>query len=88
MYMQFLWEFPVERFDFIGVTEFYDEDLAYFARRYLGRVLEPQRLNVGESSGREYGLDPALRRKVEVFHDRDMDLYYAALQKRRGRVAN
>src|SRR5205085_9196261 len=36
LYGQFLWGFPVENFDFIGVTEFYEEDLAYFAKRYLG----------------------------------------------------
>lgn len=84
MYTQFLWGFPVENFSFIGVTEHYDEDLADFARQYLGLRVEPQRLNVGTLPG-EYKVDAALHRRIEAFHQRDMDLYERALRERSAR---
>jgi hypothetical protein len=88
MYAQFLWGFPVENFDFIGVTEHYDEDLAYFADRFLGVPVEAQRLNVGAAQGGPYQIDEGLRQRIEAFHDRDMDLYRRALEKRRARLAS
>lgn len=85
MYAQFLWGFPIENFDFIGVTEFYDQDLAYFAQRFLGVPVEPQRVNVGATQGGAYEIDEALRSQIEGFHERDMELYQRALEKRRAR---
>ena len=82
MYAQFLWGFPVEEFDFIGVTEFYEGDLSYFAERFLGVPVAPQRLNAGGPPGGEYQIDPGLRRQIEAFHDRDVELYRRALEKR------
>jgi hypothetical protein len=87
MYAEFLWGFPVDNFAFIGVTEFYDEDLAYFARRFLGITVEPQRLNVGEAEGRQYELDGALRLEIEKVHKRDVELYRMALRRRLTRPA-
>jgi hypothetical protein len=85
MYAQFLWAFPIDNLDFIGVTEFYDQDLAYFAQRFLGVPVEPQRVNVGATEGRKYEIDEDLRRKIEIFHERDMKLYRTALQQRLAR---
>ena len=85
MYSHFLWGFPVDNFAFIGVTEHYDEDLAYFAQRYLGGPVPSQRLNVGSAAGQEYEIDPGLRRRVEAFHARDMALYDHALESRAAR---
>ena len=87
MYDQFLWAFPVGYFDFIGVTEFYDEDLAAFACRYLGGPVAPQRLNSGTTPGLEYELDAVLRRRVEDFHARDMTHYEYALRARTARAS-
>jgi len=86
-YAQFLWAFPIENFDFIGVTEYYEEDLAYFAERFLGVPVEPQRVNVGAAQGKEYELDAELRRQIEAFHERDIELYQRALEKRQARRA-
>jgi len=86
-YAQFLWAFPIENFDFIGVTEYYEEDLAYFAERFLGVPVEPQRVNVGAAQGKEYELDAGLRRQIEAFHERDIELYQRALEKRQARRA-
>lgn len=83
IYSLFLWNFPVERFDFIGVTEFYDEDLTYFAENYLmlSDVSIP-RENVNEKSAEKRIKDPGLIREIREFHARDYRLYEYALEKR------
>jgi hypothetical protein len=86
LYGQFLWGFPIEHFDFIGITEFYEEDLEYFARHYLRTPVEPVRINVGDKGSDGYPIDAALRQKIESFHARDMDLYRRALDRRRTRL--
>ncbi len=35
MYTRFLFKFPVDNFSFIGVFEFYDEDLSFFVDNFL-----------------------------------------------------
>jgi hypothetical protein len=82
LYCQYLWGFPIERFDFIGVTEFYEGDLEYFARHYLQTPIEAIRLNVGVKGKDGYKIDVSLRRKIESFHARDMDLYQRVLERR------
>jgi len=87
-YCQFLWGFPKENFDFIGITEFFEEDLLYFSKKYLiGDQLQTARVNVGESRegksrGGKYELDPEFRSKLESHHSLDMDLYRYAIEMR------
>jgi hypothetical protein len=85
MYGQFLWGFPVENFAFMGITEFYEDDLDYFAGRWLGLSVEPKRLNIGSAPDGEYQVDRALRTRIETFHEQDMELYRRALEKRLAR---
>jgi hypothetical protein len=85
-YAQFLWGFPLEQFAFVGITEFYEEDLAYFSREYLGTTLDLHRENVGHRAGTRYEIDPGLRAQVERHHDWDMELYERALGKRLKRL--
>jgi hypothetical protein len=80
LYEKFLWGFSIETFDFIGITEFYDDDFTYFSKRYLGLNIEIKRLNMGDKEGSEYQIDKAFRKQVEVFHERDMDLYRRACE--------
>ncbi len=40
-YCKFLWGMPLERFAFVGITEFYEEDLAYFSQNILGCFSPP-----------------------------------------------
>lgn len=82
LYCEFIWGFPLDGFDFVGITEHYDEDLREFAGRYLGRTAQPLRLNSGQNAGTPYELEPALRQRIENWHARDMRLYQAALAKR------
>jgi hypothetical protein len=81
LYGQFLWGFPLEFFDFIGITEFYDEDLLFFSRKYLGVHLETHRENDGGNKG-QYQVDPSFRQQIEAYHAYDMSLYKRALDVR------
>ena len=83
IYAQFLYGFPLEYFSFIGITEHYDEDFAFFARRYLDAGMLPMRCNTGNTVGQVYEISTSLRREIEQFHAGDMDLYQRALNKRR-----
>jgi len=85
LYGQFLWGFPLEYFDFVGISEFYDDDLAYFAAHYLHAHAEARKLNVSAEGERGYGVDLSLRRKIESFHAIDVNLYQRALAKRLAR---
>jgi hypothetical protein len=82
LYDQFLWGFPIDYFDFIGITEFYEDDLAFFLRYYLQTHIEPKRLNIGEEGESGYEIERSLRNKIELFHAKDMDLYKMAINKR------
>lgn len=86
LYWQYMWGFHLEYFDFIGVTEFYEEDFKYFTQRYLQTPLEPTKLNVGEKGKGGYQIDVSLRKQIELFHARDMGLYRMALEKRLARL--
>ena len=89
VYCQYLWGFPIHRFDFIGITEFYEEDLRYFSTVYLGREFEPRQLNQRDVAGEAGGadeLEPGTRAEVEQFHAADMSLYRTALDMRAARL--
>lgn len=83
VYLQYLWRFPPRRFDFIGITEQYAEDLARLACRHLGTVaiadsalVNPERAETG------YPVDQALRRRIEHHHAGDVALYRWAVSRR------
>lgn len=77
-----LWGFTFENFDFVGITEFYEDDLEYFARHYLKAAVKPTRLNAGEKGENGYPIDSSFRKEIELFHARDMELYQRALGNR------
>jgi hypothetical protein len=89
LYSQFLWDFPFARFDFVGITEHYEEDMAYFSRRFLDAPAAVHRSNVNpDSIGRNYVSDPGLRADIEAFHAQDMALYRQALVLRQARLSS
>ena len=91
LYGKFLWNFPIENFDFIGITEHFDTDIAYFARTYLGidGPIEPPRSNVNPDRQGDYSreIDPGLLEAIRTFHAEDYALYGLALEKRRARLS-
>jgi hypothetical protein len=85
LYAQFLWGFPLEYFHFVGITEFYEEDLTYFSACVLGTPARPFRANRGRAGQEGGGIEPSLRRRIESVHARDMDLCGRALAMRLAR---
>ena len=87
LYHKYLWDFPYENFDFVGLTEFYDDDLSYFSERFLGIKADAFKLNCGgDSQAGRYKIDVSFRREVESFHSEDVSLYKRALLDRNQRI--
>ena len=89
VYTEFLWGFPLERLDFIGITEFYGDELRYFSQAVLGNKLEPQTLNrrnKGEAAAPEGGLSAGARELTEKYHAADVALYRRAVRQRQARI--
>jgi hypothetical protein len=86
VYSQFFWAFPLEYFDFIGITEFYQSDFDYFSASFLNRKVRAYRENVNTAYKRK-SMDAGLRKAIESFHAADMKLYERALEMRMARVA-
>jgi hypothetical protein len=82
IYTRFLWAFPLENFDFIGITEYYEKDFIFFRERYLTKEIPVRRLNVNQDKQANYQISKPLRKKIEAYHAEDMALYQRALQKR------
>ena len=88
VYTEFLWGFPAKRLDFVGITEFFAEDLRYFSREILGNNLQPQTLNQRSQAAVpavEATFSHAERAEIEEFHAADLSLYRSVLARRRGR---
>jgi len=86
-YSKYLWNFPYDRFDFVGLTEFYEDDLRQFSERFLKTEAKAYRMNCAvESKIAGHRIDPGFRREVENFHSEDVALYNRALQEREQRV--
>ena len=87
LYSQYLWAFPLDNFAFIGITEHYEDDLAYFGDHVLGVRLRTERLNTAEIKTSPPRVDAALRRRIEKFHEADCCLYRRALELRQARCS-
>jgi hypothetical protein len=90
VYTQFFWAFPLQQLNFLGITEFFEEDLRYFSTLFLGAEAEPRYLNqrdMAAEQGWVTGLEPAIRARVEAYHEEDMSLYQEALLMRERRLA-
>lgn len=84
LYAQFLWGFPLENFDFIGITEHYGEDLGFFARHYLHKEITSYQININPKS-KKYAIDDGFYQEVAMYHKLDMELYQRALAMRASR---
>jgi hypothetical protein len=83
---QYFWRFPLTRFSFIGVVEHFEEDLAFFNRKYLNKTYRPVVLNQGDYSRSADLLSVSMLKELELHHQKDMDLYQQALDLRERRL--
>lgn len=84
-YNQFLWNFPLENFSFIGIVEQFDEDCRFFTKNYLGNdnIVIPN-INVNPIKTK-YFTDKVLIKELKEFHSRDYEIYETALSMRENR---
>lgn len=87
LYGKFLWAFPIEYFDFIGIVESYEDDHRFFVTNYLQTSTATERLNTAPSRDHIVELDRGFRKEVEAFHEADMRLYAIALAMREKRMS-
>lgn len=87
LYSQFLYGFPLEKFSFIGITEFYGDDFEYFSTHYLNTIAKSYKINV-EPEGERYPIEESFRTEIGKFHYNDMNLYQIALEKRLTRLSS
>ena len=85
LYTQFLWGFPLENFDFIGITEHYMEDFSYFSKTFLPVQVKMFTENLNQGNTGKYPISKSLKKQVETFHESDMELYARALKFRSDR---
>ncbi|TXS90066.1 hypothetical protein [Parahaliea aestuarii] len=85
VYSEFLRGFPLRFLDFVGISEFYTEDLREFSTRFLGRQAEPMVLNAASVRYRAEDIPAGLRRRVRAYHRQDVELYEHALVLRQRR---
>ena len=91
LYHLFFWNFPLEKFSFIGITEHFEEDAAYFMHSFLKK---PQyeaipMLNANPEAKGRYSetLSPDFLEEVRQYHAEDYQIYQYALKKREERMS-
>lgn len=75
IYTKYLCGFPRERFDFIGIMEHYDADLAYLGNTLLGMPVASDHANRNRGQTGGYTIDSGLRAEIEAVHAADYALY-------------
>ncbi|GAA0423712.1 hypothetical protein GCM10009133_35340 [Cocleimonas flava] len=79
-YSKFLWGFPLDLFDFIGIVEHYNSDLSYFANHILKEPLSTYKENVNKHIDQnKYNLSESLKSEILRHHSKDYSLYHRAL---------
>lgn len=85
LYRQYLWRFDPSLFDFVGITEHYEDDLDRLATQYLKGDLAHVRDLVNPNREDDcYGISRDLRSRIEEHHAHDVALYRWA-RRRAGR---
>ncbi|MFK7831540.1 MAG: hypothetical protein AB8B57_17335 [Congregibacter sp.] len=95
-YYRFFWRFPPRRFDFLGITEHFESDVAILAERYFSAPfvnVPKQNVNqenpgADEQTPQRYVTDETFRQTVADFHAQDMALYKLVLAQRKCRTSH
>lgn len=78
---QFLWNFPLENFDYVGLSERYAESLDLLGHTFAelrGLAVRTENNNPEKSMGTDYVIEPALAAAFRRLHRRDHELYARA----------
>ena len=81
LYAQYLWNFEVEGFDFVGITEDYVHSVHVFRHRFgLWPGADAARVaawnaNPGKAVSRAYEVDGGVRRIIERANAQDLEIY-------------
>ena len=81
-YAEYLWAFPLRRFDFVGVVERYEQDMLRFADcfGFAPAQMRLERSNGNpERAGAGYQLEPAQERLIRQCNALDVGIYERAL---------
>jgi hypothetical protein len=88
-YSKFFWCFPLEKFNFVGITEYYESEIDYFSEHILGAKLDTLRVNVNPAPVEHSYIDDAdFRSRIQAYHQADITLYEQALSLREERLIN
>lgn len=88
-YSQFLWMFPINHFDFIGITEYFEDDFNFFCRHFIGNEIMIHSSNINPRKCQNSYFDcPDLVKRIQNYHSQDVALYNKALQMRNNRINN
>lgn len=80
---EYLWGVDLERFDFVGLVEHWDEDFSRFFNMIGRPVAASPAINRNPTaSERLYQPTPVQRAQIEARNDRDVALYRRALERR------
>ena len=81
-YAQFLWSFPLGLFDFVGITEHFDEDLQIFGRTFFNKGnLKTEKVNSAPPNSPRWSPSDKFRRRFEEYHAEDYQIYRQACTK-------
>lgn len=92
-YAQFLWSFPENNFEFIGITEHFETDLQFFFRHYLGiEIQNVPRVNEAPALVSPKATNLNFLDRFMDFHSEDYRIYQIAkntrAQRNRGFIKN
>ena len=77
LYAQYLWNFALDGFDFVGITEDYAQSVQVFRRRFgLAPGADAAwNVNPGKAVGSAYIVEPEVRRLIEQANAHDLEIY-------------
>lgn len=87
VYNTFLWGFPIDSFDFIGLTEYLQQDLKHLNTQHFNNKLNLEtipELNKNKDKAKLYreSISDDLLEKIKMHHAKDYELYNYVVNKR------
>ena len=81
-YASYLWNFSLNRLDFVGIVEDYEDSLATFCRRFdihAPQTLRPRNENPTKTSTQRYEVSAELAALIRQKNSEDVEIYDQAV---------